>query len=309
MVAGPTGIGKTNVAIAVASLTDADIISADSRQVYSWFDIGTDKPTRKVRRDVRFHMVDRVAPNMRYSAADYARDATAVMRRLTREGRRFIVVGGSGLYIRALFDPLFDVPKPDPVLRTKLEARPSAELYQRLRTVDPERADRLSPNDRQRIVRALEIYELTGHTPTELVAAEVSSPEFEPVYVVLTLRLESLYERIDRRFDRMMADGLLEEVQQMRDAGFSASTPAMNAYGYTEILRHLDGALELNQAVELAKAKSRAYARRQLTWFRALKGARWIENNNPDDTVIELTGILASILEAAPKPPGPHEDA
>jgi tRNA dimethylallyltransferase len=145
-----------------------EIISADSRQVYSWLDIGTAKPGPELRRELGIHMVDMVEPNRVYSAADFARDALAVMRRLHRAGRQFMVVGGSGMYLKALFEPFFEVPKPDPALRLRLEAESSLVLHDRLKQVDPERAAKLHPNDRQRVMRALEVYETTGKTMTEL---------------------------------------------------------------------------------------------------------------------------------------------
>jgi len=295
---GPTGVGKTEVAVVLARKYRFEIISADSRQVYSGLDIGTAKPSPELRRELGIHMVDMVAPSRVYSAADFARDALAAMRRLQREGKRFIVAGGSGMYLKALFEPFFEVPKPDPELRKRLEAETSLVLHDRLKQVDADRAAKLHPNDRQRVMRALEIYESTGKTMTELarkakVKVEV---EFEPVYAVLTMERELLRRGLDARFDAMMRAGLLDEVRHLRESGFGRDTYVANAYGYAELLRHLDGELTLEQAVAEAKAKTRAYAKRQLTWFRSLKDAHWFECKDSADAVRLVDPLLAQVL-------------
>ncbi|MCX6844210.1 MAG: tRNA (adenosine(37)-N6)-dimethylallyltransferase MiaA [candidate division WOR-3 bacterium] len=295
---GPTGVGKTEVAAELARKFKLEIVSADSRQVYSWLDIGTAKPGPELRRELGIHMVDMVEPNRVYSAADFARDALAVMRRLHREGKRFMVAGGSGMYLKALFEPFFDAPKPEPALRQRLEAETSLALHDRLKQVDPERAAKLHPNDRQRVMRALEVYETTGKTMTELarkakVEAEV---EFKPVYAVVTMKREVLCRRLDVRFDAMMRAGLLDEVKRLKDTGFGRDTYVANAYGYAELLRHLDGELTLEQAVAEAKAKTRAYAKRQVTWFRSLKDAQWFECTDVSEVVRLVEPLLVQVL-------------
>jgi tRNA dimethylallyltransferase len=293
---GPTGVGKTAVAVALARGHDLDVVSADSRQVYTWLDIGTAKPDRALRGEVGFHMIDMVAPDQAYSAADFARDALAVMRRLAARKRRFIVAGGSGLYLRALFEPFFEAPKPDAGLRQRLADEPSLTLHERLRKVDPDRARSLHPNDRQRVIRALEVFELTGRRMSDLVHEARSRSEFTPRYVVLTMKREALHRRIDARFDEMMAAGLLEEVKRLREAGFGRGAYVSNAYGYAELLRHLDGELTLGEAVAEAKAKSRAYAKRQLTWFRGLGAAEWLEFTDTADTGARLWPLIEPVL-------------
>jgi len=304
---GPTGVGKTEVAVelvrklaseAPVGRCKLDIVSADSRQVYSWLDIGTAKPGPELRREIGIHMVDLVEPNRHYSAADFARDALAVMRRLRAEGKRFIVAGGSGMYLKALFEPFFEAPKPDPALRRRLEAESSLALHDRLKQVDPQRAAQLHPNDRQRVMRALEVYESMGKTMTELterakVEVEV---EFEPVYAVLTMAREALRLKIDARFDAMMQAGLLDEVRRLKESGFGRDTYVANAYGYAELLRHLEGELTLEQAVDEAKAKTRAYAKRQLTWFRSLEDAKWFECTGVPDAVVQVEPLLRQVL-------------
>jgi len=295
---GPTGVGKTEIAVELARKHKLEIISADSRQVYSWLDIGTAKPGPELRRELGIHMVDMVEPNRVYSAADFARDALAVMRRLGCEGKRFMVAGGSGMYLKALFEPFFDAPKPEPAQRQRLEAETSLALHDRLKQVDPDRAVKLHPNDRQRVMRALEVYESTGKTMTELtrkakVKAEV---EFEPLYAVLTMERELLRRRLDVRFDAMMRAGLLDEVKRLKESGFGRDTYVANAYGYAELLRHLDGELTLEQAVAEAKAKTRAYAKRQVTWFRSLKDAHWFECTDVAEAVRLVEPLLVQVL-------------
>ena len=296
MLCGPTGVGKTAVAVELARKHKLEIISADSRQVYAWLDIGTAKPSQELRRELGIHMVDMVEPSRVYSAADFARDAMAVMRRLRSERKRFIVAGGSGMYLKAVFEPFFEAPKPDPALRQRLEAATSLALYDRLKRVDPERAAKLHPNDRQRVMRALEVHEATGRTMTELAGMKKAELEFEPVYAVLTMERELLRRRLDARFDAMMEAGLLDEVRRLRESGFGRQTYVANAYGYAELLRHLDGELTLAQAVAEAKAKTRAYAKRQLTWFRSLKGAHWLECKDVADAVRRVEPLLLQLL-------------
>jgi tRNA dimethylallyltransferase len=293
---GPTGVGKTEVAVELARKYKLEIISADSRQVYSWLDIGTAKPSMELRRELGIHMVDMVEPNRVYSAADFARDALAVMRRLRREEKHFVVAGGSGMYLKALFEPFFEAPKPDPALRKRLEAESSLVLHDRLKKTDPERAAKLHPNDRQRVIRALEVFEATGKTMTELSKARKDEAEFEPVYAVLTMERELLRRNLDARFDAMMRVGLLDEVRRLKESGFGRDTYVANAYGYAELLRHLDGELTLEQAVAEAKAKTRAYAKRQLTWFRGLKDARWFECKDVADGARQVEPVLKEAL-------------
>lgn len=293
---GPTGVGKSDVAVLLAERWGLNIISADSRQIYRYFDIGTDKPSNELRERITFHLIDILQPNQTYSAQDFARDARLVIEKIARAGGKFIIVGGSVFYLRALFKPLFRVPSVDPVIRQKLQTEDTNRLYLRLKEVDFERAAQIHPNDRQRIVRSLEVYELTGKTFTQLTSEQKESPEFLPVYAVLTMPRDRLYQRINERFDQMMARGLLDEVRSIKEMGFATNSPAVQGYGYFELFLHLEGKIGLDEAVKLAKKKTREYAKRQLTWLRSLKGAHWFEFTDIDDVVRKIEPHLLDTL-------------
>ncbi len=258
-------------------------------------DIGTAKPDRTERSMVTFHLLDVVDPGVLFSAADYARAALATAGKLKAQSRRFMFVGGSAFYLRALFQPFFRAPAGSAEFRRRLAQQNLEVLYSRLRELDPARAAELHPNDRQRIVRSLEIVELTGRRFSELRQRRVEQRLLTPVYVVMNMPRAELYRRINERFDRMMQAGLLAEVQRLRDRGFGYGTYVANAYGYSELLSYLEGKLTLEQAVELAKAKTRAYARRQLTWFRSLADAYWVDASDSAAVLKRLESIAAGI--------------
>jgi tRNA dimethylallyltransferase len=285
---GPTAVGKTEIAVRVLEKLNGRIVSADARQVYRFLDIGTDKPSADLRRRVEFEMLDAVSPEESYSAADYARDARQVILRLLAERTPFMLVGGSGLYVRALVAPFFAAPQVGAGLRDSFAQLSSAKLHAQLQAIDPPTAARLHPNDRQRIVRALEIFEATGKPMSELQHSAAQQSEFTPVFVGLELPRSELNERIDARFGRMLAQGLADEVRQLTKMGYGESTPALDAIGYREILGFIDGKWTLEAAVAAAKRRSRAYAKRQMTWFRHQSGITWIDAQDIDRTTAEV---------------------
>jgi tRNA dimethylallyltransferase len=287
-IVGPTGIGKTDIAIELAKQFDLDIISADSRQIYKYMDIGTAKPISHIRDHVTFHLIDIIKPDILYSAADFARACKKVIVNLNEKKRRFILVGGSGLYLKALFEPFFDAPARDLKLRKKLEDEDIKKLYARLQLVDPRSAQRIKPQDRQRIVRALEIYEQT-RKPISQYIEQTRQSDFTPYYVGLTMARNNLYEKINQRFDEMIQNGLVDEVKSLLKSGYTTAHNALNGIGYFEIIRFLNQEISLMQAVYLAKNRSRQYAKRQLTWFKKIEGIRWIEFSTLDQTVKKVT--------------------
>ena len=293
---GPTAVGKTEIAVRVMEKLNGRIISADARQVYKFLDIGTDKPSEEFRQRAGFEMLDVVSPEESYSAADYARDVRKVVDRLHAAVTPFMLVGGSGLYLRALFAPFFTAPGVTHALRDSFAQLASPKLHAHLQEIDPITASRLHPNDRQRIVRALEIFEATGKTLSELQHSAARTSEFSPVYVGLELPKAELNERIDARFDHMIALGLVEEVRHLTKMGYGATTPALDAIGYREVLGFIDGRWSLESAVAVARRRSRAYAKRQLTWFRHQPGITWIDARDADTATQEVERRFADYL-------------
>ena len=283
VVSGPTASGKTALAVELALAHNGEVVSADSMQIYRRMDIGTAKPTRAEMRGVPHHMLDVADPEEDFSVARYVELAARCVDDILARGRLPIVAGGTGLYIDSLLSgrtfARFD---PDSPLRRELEEelarRGGAALLEELARVDPDTAARLHPNDGKRIVRALEVYRSTG---TTLTAHNAMTRSLPPRYDALTLTLafqrrEDMWDRIDRRVDRMMADGLAEEVRALLDSGVPDRCTAMQAIGYKEMAAALRGDRDTARAAEEIKLRSRQYAKRQLTWFRRNPDARWL---------------------------------
>ena len=283
VVSGPTASGKTALAVELALAHNGEVVSADSMQIYRRMDIGTAKPTRAEMRGVPHHMLDVADPEEDFSVARYVELAARCVDDILARGRLPIVAGGTGLYIDSLLSgrtfARFD---PDSPLRRELEEelarRGGAALLEELARVDPDTAARLHPNDSKRIVRALEVYRSTG---TTLTAHNAMTRSLPPRYDALTLTLafqrrEDMWDRIDRRVDRMMVDGLVEEVRALLDSGVPDRCTAMQAIGYKEMAAALRGDGDTARAAEEIKLRSRQYAKRQLTWFRRNPDARWL---------------------------------
>ncbi len=282
-IVGPTGVGKTSVAIGVATSVGGEIISADSRQVYRWMDVGTAKPTPAEAAAARHHLVDVVDPSEFYDAARFALDAESAIGRLLASGVEPLVVGGTGFYIRSLFEGLFEGPGRDEEVRGELEeilaSRGAPALHTQLSEVDPETAARLHPNDSARIVRALEVYASTGVPLSAWQARPSREPAYAPRHFALTMPREMLYERIERRVDLMMEAGLAEEVLRLVESGrLRPGMPGATAVGYRELLPWALGEEDdLGASVERIKLNTRRYAKRQLTWFRAIPDVVWLD--------------------------------
>jgi len=278
VVAGPTGSGKSALALRLAEATGAEIVNADSMQIYRGLDIGTAKPSAEELARVPHHLLSFVPPEENFSASDFRREAARVIEEIHRRGRKVIVVGGTGLYIRALLEGLVDSPEGDPELRRQFEGRSGAELLQELQEVDPETAARLHPNDRVRIVRALEVFTQTGR-PISAFRSEHGFAErhYETLKIAIRVERDELYRRLNLRVDQMLRDGLLEEVAGLLAAGYSRELKALRSIGYKEIAAHLAGELTLDEAVELIKRDTRRYAKRQMTWFSRENDIYWLE--------------------------------
>lgn len=273
-ITGPTACGKTDLALALAERVPLEIISMDSALVYRGLDIGTAKPSAKVRAQVPHHLVDIVEPTEAYSAGRFARDAAALIDAIRGRGRLPVLVGGTLLYLRALRDGLSVLPRADEAVRAALD-REAAErgwpaLHERLRQVDAEAAARIAPSDRQRIQRALEVHALTNRPITELQRAPTGGQRHGVLALALVPESRTdLAVRIERRFDSMVAAGFVEEVGRLRARGdLRPDMPAMRAVGYRQLWRYLDGACSWDEARAKAIVATRQYAKRQLTWLR-----------------------------------------
>ena len=290
VVAGPTASGKTALGIELAKKFNGEIVSADSMQIYRSMDIGTAKATPAERAAVPHHMLDVIEPWEDYSVARYVEDAAACCEDILRRGKLPVIVGGTGLYIDSLVSGRdFAQTQEDKTLREELNAEydraGGEEMLRRLAAVDPERAAKLHPSDKRRIVRALEIYRLTGMTITahdELTRA--LPPRYEAARIILGYAERSaLYERIDARVDAMIGEGLFAEVEALLASGLSADCTAMQASGYKEPAAALRGEMSREEAVGLIKRQTRRYAKRQLTWFSRAENALRIEwDKTPD---------------------------
>ena len=283
VICGPTASGKTALAVELALRHHGEVVSADSMQIYRRMDIGTAKPTREEMRGVPHHMLDVADPEEDFSVARYVDMAAKCVDDILSRGRLPILAGGTGLYIDSLLSGRTFAPfQPDSPLRGELEEQlrreGGAAMLARLAQVDPDSAARLHPNDEKRIVRALEVYQSTGKTITQ---HNLETQAIPPRYDALTLALaferrEDMWSRIDRRVDQMMDQGLVAEVQGLLDSGVPAKCTAMQAIGYKEMAAALLSGGDVRSAAEEIQLRSRQYAKRQLTWFKRNKAARWL---------------------------------
>ena len=282
VICGPTASGKTSLGINLANKINGEIISADSMQIYKDFSIGSSKPTEEERKQAPHHLVDFVDADKRYSVADYKEDCQKAIEDILSRGKVPIIVGGTGLYIDSIiYNIKYLQISTDYTYRKQLEAIPLEELYKRAMEIDPRAMEKISSNDRKRISRVLEIYHLTGHNKTELEAESIGDEIYDFRTFVLNWPREQLYERVNTRVDKMIEQGLVDEVKGVLKKYKNFPT-SMQALGYKEIRLYLDGIITLDEAIELIKKESRHYAKRQLTWFRKYEGAIWLEGGNDD---------------------------
>ncbi len=296
IIVGPTAVGKTALSIELARILGAEIISADSRQIYKYLDIGTAKAEEELRKEIPHHFIDILEPDAYYSAGMFAQQARKKIVQLHKKNIPLVVVGGSGFYIRALVDGIVDQDVRDENLRTqllhKIDEQGLEMLYERLIRKDPDYAARISSNDTQRILRALEINELTGKTMQQWHEAGKDSAEFIPLYIGLTMDRKKLYERINTRVDQMIEKGLIEEVQTLQKKGFTRGMNALNTVGYKEVFAYLNNEISKKEMTELIKRNSRRYAKRQWTWFNSLSTINWYTLNSSN----ELHGLAETII-------------
>lgn len=281
----------------VARRLRTEIISADSMQVYRHLSIGTAKPAAQELHRIPYHLIDYVPPDAQYNLGWFLRDAEPLISRLRESGRLPIICGGTGLYLRGLLYGVFEDGRPDQETREQLEERLRDEglpaLYAEMMRLDP-RLTHILPKDRQRILRALEVIHTTGTPLSQLQTQIEAEPRYNALLYVLERPREELYHRINARVDAMLELGLLEEVRAYLQAGYSPGNPAINALGYTELIRHVRGELPLGIALASMKQKSRNYAKRQLTWFRSMKGAQSLNISGRSAT--DVAGQIANTV-------------
>ena len=289
VIGGATASGKTGVGIALAQALNGEIVSADARQIYRYMDIGTAKPTLEEQKQAVHHLIDIVDPDDKYSAGQFAKDAQRVVSKIVDGGKIPIFVGGAGLYLRAFFDGFAPMPDiPDEIrLRFKQDAKNDlAVLYAQLKKVDPEWANKIQPQDRQRIIRGLEVYEATGKTLTyfQNLPPEPTGGHWKTRWFGIDWPREVLYERINTRALKMVEEGLVEEVNALRDMGYAPELNALQTFGYREFFHYLDGKIPLDKAIQELQQGSRRYAKRQLTWFRGDARMAWVSGGVGDPT-------------------------
>jgi tRNA dimethylallyltransferase len=291
IILGPTGVGKSEVAVDVASQVDGEIINADSQLVYRHMDIGTAKPPASVRQKIPHHLIDVVDPDGEFDAALYRESALKVSQEIQARGKRAILCGGTGLYIRALTQGLFVGPSKNLEVRKRLEQEADEKglnfIYERLRQVDLDATHWIHPNDRYRIIRALEVFELTGKGISQWQKKHgFRESAFETRKIGLNRDRQELYALINQRCDEMVAKGLMEEVKTLVQRGYGLDLPPLQSVGYRQIGRHLKGEISLEDAVSLMRRDTRRLAKRQLTWFRADKEIDWFHPEKERDKIV-----------------------
>lgn len=303
VILGPTATGKTALSLRLAPLLRAEVVSADSAMVYRHLDVGTAKPSPEERARVPHHLIDVITPDRRFSVAEFQRLARAAIDDIVARGRVPLLVGGTGLYIRALVEdyPLDRVPAPpDPVLRRRLLAEAERlgpeHLHRRLGALDPEAAARIHPHDLKRVIRALEVLAHGGRPSARPASAGGGRPSpWRVLKLGLTCARPELYRRIDERARQQFAGGFVDEVRRVLAMGYRPEDPGLQILGYRHVVAHVQGRLSLDQALALTQRDTRRYAKRQLTWFRRERGVRWIdvEGRTPE----ELAALLLPLLE------------
>ena len=298
LLAGPTATGKSEIALHLAEQLGGEIISADSMQVYRGLDIGTAKPSPADRAHVPHHLIDILDLTESFDAAQFARLAHRTAAEIRARGQVPILCGGTGLYFRAYLEGLGAAPAADATLRTELEALPLENLLTELRERDPAAYEKIDRKNPRRVVRALEVIRLTGK-PFSAQRADWNSSHLSPVtchFYCFSRSTDDLHTRINTRVDAMFARGLVDETRELLKHGLAENKTAMQAIGYRQVVEHLRGERPLKETIELVKIRTRQFAKRQLTWFRAQKNAGWIELK-PEDS---LAAITAGLLRRLP---------
>lgn len=302
ILSGPTAVGKTALSIELAKRINGAIISADSMQVYKYMDIGSAKIMPDEMEGVKHYLIDELMPHEEFNIVVFQQKAKAAMEEIYENGQIPIVAGGTGFYIQSLlYDIDFDNQDCDEAFRTQLESvareQGNEVLHERLKEIDPVSADKIHANNVKRVIRALEYYHLTGKPISEHNEAEQKKESpYNFAYFVLTDERENLYKRIDMRVDIMLENGLVEEVQKLKNMGYHRDMVAMQGLGYKEILDYLDGKCTLEEAVYILKRETRHFAKRQLTWFRRERDVIWLNKRDFDYIENKILEEMCDIL-------------
>lgn len=270
VISGATGVGKTDLSIKLAKRLNADIISADASQVYKFLDIGTAKVTEDEMQGIKHYMIDVVEPNEDYSVGDFEVEVNKILHEKEENDENVILVGGTGLYIRAITDGFSDLPTKDEKIRKDLEKKSLEELQEILKELDLQAYNEIDLNNKLRLVRAIEVCKITGGKFSELRVKNIKKNNYNFLKVFLTRNREELYERINKRVDIMIQKGLVEEAKKVYN-NYEDSLYKISAIGYKELFNYFDGKVSLEEAIEDIKRESRRYAKRQMTWFRKEK--------------------------------------
>jgi tRNA dimethylallyltransferase len=310
VIVGPTAVGKSRVAIELAKRCETEILAADSRQVYRGMDVGTDKPSMAERQGIPHRLIDLVGPNEPFNTGLFRQHAAAAIERLYQHGRLPLVVGGTGLYVRTLLQGLCEAPPADPTVRAQLceEARIQGHdhLFARLAAIDPVAAGKLHPRDTSKIIRALEVQQLSGRPMSEFQARHgFAERPFSPLVIGLNRDRDQLYRRIEERIDWQLANGLIDETKGLLARGYQRDGAAMKGLGYRQVAAYLAGEYDWSEMVRLFKRDTRRFAKRQMTWFRRETNVTWFvlgECEPVEHTVNRMTPLIEQFLAALDRP-------
>ena len=297
---GPTAVGKTDLSIQLAKAVDAEIVSADSMQIYKYMDIGSAKVTEEEMQGVKHYLVDEIEPDMPFSVSEYKRMAEEYIDEISSRGKNVIVTGGTGLYLNSLiYDMDFGKSDANQELRDKLnkelEENGPAYMYEKLVSLDKDAAERIHPNNTKRVIRAIEVA-MSGEKMNDFSKDLRYNKKYRPIIIVLNRDRQALYDRINLRVDIMLKNGLIEEVKGLLEKGYTKDMISMRGIGYKEIIKYFDGEYTLEEAIEIIKRDSRRYAKRQLTWFRRYEDAKWFEIDK-FDSAEELKDAVVSYVK------------
>lgn len=283
---GPTGVGKTALALDLAK-DKGEIISVDSMQVYKYMDIGTAKPSEDERNTIKHYLINNISPDRQFTAGDFTRSALSIINDILSHNKIPFLVGGTGLYFSSLMRGMVDIPKLDKNIKKKIIQKSGKigqeRMYKLLTKIDKDFANKIHPNDKQRTMRAIEVFCGTGKKFSDFQKGRNKKNDINYIKVGINIDRKKLYDIINQRVDKMIESGLIDEVENLKKKGYTKVDPGMKAIGYKELLEYLDGNMGKDEAVSLIKRNSRRYAKRQLTWFRNVDGVKWFDNNEKNE--------------------------